>query len=174
MDKPAAMTIFTRLERWKDAGVISAEQCALLTGLARGEPRSVFLELNVLLYAGVLAFVAGLGWTVTTWSAQLGDLLILSVLSALFVVCFWYCFSRGPAWSPEQTPSPSLVFDYVLYLGSLTYDVKKVVVKPDDVIIVPPGVVHGWADIPDPVDYPSFRPSQNVMQAGRVNPTIAK
>jgi hypothetical protein len=124
MDKPAAMTIFTRLERWKDAGVISAEQRALLTGLARGEPRSVFLELNVLLYAGVLAFVAGLGWTVTTWSAQLGDLLILSVLSALFVVCFWYCFSRAPAWSPEQTPSPSLVFDYVLYLGSLTWTVE--------------------------------------------------
>jgi hypothetical protein len=27
---------------------------------------SFFLELNVLLYAGVLAFVAGLGWTVST------------------------------------------------------------------------------------------------------------
>ena len=31
--------------------------------------------------------------------------------------------------------------------------VKKVVVKPGDVVIVPPGVVHGWADIPDHVDY---------------------
>jgi hypothetical protein len=58
--------------------------------------------------------------------------------------------------------------------GGMAYDVKKVIVKVGDVVIVPPGVVHGWADIPDHVDYLSFRPSQNVMQAGWVNPTIAK
>jgi hypothetical protein len=58
--------------------------------------------------------------------------------------------------------------------GWMAYDVKKVDVKVGDVVIVPPGVVHGWADIPDHVDYLSFRPSQSVMQAGWVNPTIAK
>jgi hypothetical protein len=58
--------------------------------------------------------------------------------------------------------------------GGMAYDVKKVTVKVGDVVIVPPGVVHGWADIPDHVDYLSFRPSQSVMQAGWVNPTIAK
>ena len=57
--------------------------------------------------------------------------------------------------------------------GGVAYEVKKVQVKVGDVIIVPPGVVHGWADIPDHVDYLSFRPSQNVMQPGWVNPTIA-
>jgi len=58
--------------------------------------------------------------------------------------------------------------------GGMAYDVKQVAVKVGDVVIVPPGVVHGWADIPDHVDYLSFRPSQGVMQAGWVNPTIAK
>jgi mannose-6-phosphate isomerase-like protein (cupin superfamily) len=58
--------------------------------------------------------------------------------------------------------------------GGMAYDVKKVVVKPGDVVIVPPGVVHGWVDIPDHVDYLSFRPSQNVLGAGWVNPTIQK
>ena len=56
----------------------------------------------------------------------------------------------------------------------MAYDVTKVTVKVGDVVIVPPGVVHGWADIPDHVDYLSFRPSQNVLQGGWVNPTIAK
>jgi mannose-6-phosphate isomerase-like protein (cupin superfamily) len=56
----------------------------------------------------------------------------------------------------------------------MAYGVKKVVVKPGDVVIIPPGVVHGWADVPDHVDYLSFRPSQNVLQAGWVNPTITK
>ena len=60
------------------------------------EPFSLFLELNVLLYAGVVAFVAGLGWTVSTWSQQLGDVLVLTVLSIILAVCFWYCFSRAP------------------------------------------------------------------------------
>jgi hypothetical protein len=56
----------------------------------------------------------------------------------------------------------------------VAYGVRKVVVKVGDVVIVPPGVVHGWADVPDHVDYLSFRPSQNLMQGGWVNPTIAK
>lgn len=58
--------------------------------------------------------------------------------------------------------------------GGMAYAVKKVAVKVGDVIIIPPGVVHGWSDIPDHVDYLSFRPSQNVMQPGWVNPTIAR
>ena len=118
------MSILARLENWKQRGVISPEQQTLLAGLSRGEPVSVFLELNILLYAGVLAFVAGLGWTVSTWSQQLGDVLILSGLSILLAACFWYCFSRAAAWSPAETPSPSLIFDYVLYLGALTWSVE--------------------------------------------------
>ena len=117
------MTIFTRLEQWRERGVISPEQHSVLAGLSRGEPFSVYLELNVLLYAGVLAFAGGLGWTVSTWSEQLGDVLVLALLSAIAATCFWYSFSRAAAWSPTETSSPSLVFDYVLYLGSLTWSV---------------------------------------------------
>jgi mannose-6-phosphate isomerase-like protein (cupin superfamily) len=58
--------------------------------------------------------------------------------------------------------------------GGMAYGVKTVVVKPGDVVIVPLGAVHGWADIPDHVDYLSFRPSQNALAAGWVNPTIQK
>ncbi len=118
------MTILTRLEQWKEQGKISPEQCADLAGLARGEPFSLFLELNVLLYAGVLAFVGGLGWTVSTWSRQLGDVLVLTVLSTILAACSWYCFSRAPAWSPAETPAPSPIFDYVLYLGGLIWSLE--------------------------------------------------
>ena len=118
------MTILTRLEQWKEQGTISPEQQARLAGLARGEPFSLFLELNVLLYAGVLAFAGGLGWTVTTWSKQLGDIVVLTLLSAILAGCFWYCFSRVPAWSSAKTSSPNAIFDYVLYLGSLVWSVE--------------------------------------------------
>ena len=118
------MTTLSRLEQWKERGTISPEQHALLAGLSRGEPFSLFLELNVLLYAGILAFVAGLGWTVSTWSQQLGDVLVVSILSAMLAACLWYCFSRAPAWAPAETASPSLVFDYVLYFGSLIWSLE--------------------------------------------------
>jgi len=118
------MTILTRLEQWQERGIISSEQHTFLAGLSRGEPFSLFLELNILLYAGILAFVGGLGWTVSTWSQQLGDLLVVTALSAMLVACLWYCFSRAPAWSFSEVPSPRLVFDYVLYLGSLVWSVE--------------------------------------------------
>jgi hypothetical protein len=118
------MTILARLEHWKEQGSISPEQHAHLASLARGEPFSLFLELNLLLYAGVLAFVMGLGWTVTTWSKQLGDVLVVTILSAILAACFWYCFSRAPAWSSAETPAPGPIFDYMLYLGSLVWCVE--------------------------------------------------
>ena len=118
------MTILTRLEHWREQGAISPEQCVRLTRIAREEPFSLFLELNVLLYAGVLAFAAGLGWTVSTWSQQLGGVVIVAVLTVLLAACFWYCFSRALPWSPGQVPASSLVSDYVLYLGSLVWCVE--------------------------------------------------
>ena len=118
------MTIFARLDRWQQQGAISPEQHTYLSGLCRGEPFSLFLELNILLYAGVLAFVAGLGWTVTTWSQQLGDVLVVAVLSTILAACFWYCISRAPAWSFTETAAPTAIFDYVLYLGSLVWCVE--------------------------------------------------
>ena len=57
--------------------------------------------------------------------------------------------------------------------GGVGVGVRKVELKVGDVLIVPPGVIHGWADIPDHVDYLSFRPSHGVMKNGWVNPTIA-
>jgi hypothetical protein len=118
------LTILTRLEQWKEQRKISPEQHAHLAGLSREEPLSLFIELNVLLYAGVLAFVAGLGWTISTWSRQIGDVVLLTVLSTLLGACFWYCFSRAPVWASRETPAPSPIFDYVLYLGSLVWLVE--------------------------------------------------
>jgi len=42
----------------------------------------------------------------------------------IFGTSIWYCFSRAPAWSAAEVPSPGLIFDYVLYLGSLTWSLE--------------------------------------------------
>jgi hypothetical protein len=58
--------------------------------------------------------------------------------------------------------------------GGMAYEVVKKVVKPGDIIIVPAGVVHGWLDIPEHVDYLSFRPSPGILTAGWVHPVLKK
>ena len=59
--------------------------------------------------------------------------------------------------------------------GTITgADVVKKVVKTGDIIIIPAGVPHAWIDVPDHVDYLSFRPSDHVLEAGYVHPSIKK
>jgi len=53
-------------------------------------------------------------------------------------------------------------------------DVVTKEVKVGDIIIIPAGTPHGWSNIPDHVDYLSFRPSQSALTAGYVNPAIKK
>jgi hypothetical protein len=53
-------------------------------------------------------------------------------------------------------------------------EVVKRVVKTGDIIIIPAGVPHGWIDIADHVDYLSIRPSDHVLEAGYVHPSIRK
>ena len=53
-------------------------------------------------------------------------------------------------------------------------DVVKRNVKVGDIIIIPAGVPHGWSNIPEHVDYLSFRPSADILTAGYVNPALKK
>jgi hypothetical protein len=113
------VTTLDRLRDWNQTGILTDVQHGTLAALVRRERFSVFLELNAALYIGVLSFVAGLGWTFQTYSADLGDAFILATCSVLFGGCLYYCFSRGAQYSHGAVDSPSLAFDYVLYLGCL-------------------------------------------------------
>lgn len=78
-------------------------------------------------------------------------------------------FTDGYIVNGRHTPLPDLNGPSC---GGTAYDVIKKVVKPGDIVIVPAGVVHGWLDIPDHVDYLSFRPSPGILTAGWVNPAL--
>ena len=115
------MSVLSRLEQWKSTGAISSAQCDVLSALVRNDRFSVFVELNTLLYLGVLSFVAGVGWMVATYSARLGDAAILSSLTFVFCWSLYYCFARALPYSHHRVEHPGLAFDYVLYLGCLVF-----------------------------------------------------
>jgi hypothetical protein len=118
------MSILQYLERWKTTGAITGAQHDAITALVRKNPFSVFIELNALLYLGVLSLVAGAGWTIQTYAADLGDAAILSTLTVTFIGCLYYCFSRTPPYSHDEVESPGFAFDYVLYLGCLVFGLE--------------------------------------------------
>lgn len=118
------MTILEHLERWRAAGAIGGAQYETLDALVRKDRFSVFVELNAILYLGVLAFVGGVGWTIKTHFASLGDAVILSSLTLIFGFSLHYCFSRGRAYSNGRVDAHGFAFDYVLYLGCLVLGIE--------------------------------------------------
>jgi oxalate decarboxylase/phosphoglucose isomerase-like protein (cupin superfamily) len=47
--------------------------------------------------------------------------------------------------------------------------------QPGDIVIIPPGVLHVWTEIPDQVTYLSVRPDPaRVLPCGYVNPLLLK
>ncbi len=118
------MRILEQLDQWLDDGKVSAGQHALLSALASRRRLSLFVELNALLYVGVLSFAGGLAWTARTYADSWGDAAILAPATALFAACLYYCVTRVPPYSHERVEPPGFAFDYVLYLGCLTFAVE--------------------------------------------------
>jgi len=115
------MSALVSLDRWKRAGTISEAQHDAIAALVRRDRFSLFIELNALLYLGVLSLAAGAGWTIATYSARLGDIAVLVALTAVFGASLYYCFTRSAPYSHAKVEAPGMAFDYVLYLGCLIF-----------------------------------------------------
>lgn len=113
------MTTGERLDHWRANGVISEAQHGALGGIVRRERFSIYVELNALLYVGVVSIVAGLVWTFRDYVVNLGDAAILSILGLLMAGAFGYCLAKGPAYTNDEIESSSFGFDYVLYFACL-------------------------------------------------------
>src|SRR5437867_8098019 len=118
------MTMVERLSQWRDEGRITAPQFDLLGVIVRKERFPVSLELNALLYLGVVSIAAGVLWTVQTHFRSLGDTVIVLILTVIVSLCFWYCASRALPYSSGEVESPTAIFDYVLYLGCLVFAIE--------------------------------------------------
>ena len=78
----------------------------------------------------------------------------------------------------REAPADGQVYK-VLNGPSLSGNVKggyyTRLVKTGDIVVIPPDVFHGWAQVDDHVDYLSVRPDPDrVLPAGYVHPAIKK
>lgn len=118
------MTTLDVLERWRHEGHITPDQYDAIAALVSRRRISLFVDLNVLLYLGVLAFAGGLGSTIYTYAARWGDVAVLLPATALFAACVWYCSTHAAPFTRERAAALGIAFDYVLYLGCLVFAVE--------------------------------------------------
>ena len=107
------------VERLRGQGVLSAEQAALFSHVARRELVSVSPELRVLLYGGVLVAMAGVGLLVKQNFERIGPLAVAGALALAAAGCLFWVLRHAPPFSWRETASPHFAFDYLLLLGVL-------------------------------------------------------
>ncbi|MGD9906555.1 MAG: DUF2157 domain-containing protein [Vicinamibacterales bacterium] len=117
-------TVQQYLDAWAADGRISSDQHDAIGAIVSRRRMSLFVELNALLYLGVLAIAGGLAWTARTYADRWGDLAILGPATVLVAGCFAWVFATAPPYSTGRVTSASLVLDYVLYLGCLLLGVE--------------------------------------------------
>ncbi len=101
---------------------LSVEQLNSLLDIHGKRLFSVHYELRFFLYAGILLIIAGLGFTIKQYFAQLGDIAIIGTLTLCVCAAFIYCFIiKGNNYSNEEVTSPNLLFDYILFFGCTVY-----------------------------------------------------
>ena len=80
---------------------------------------SLFWELKTLLYTGVLLLSTGLGILVYKNIDSIGHQAILAFLALVTVGCHFFCYRKNPPFAWTKTNAQSILYDYLLLLGSL-------------------------------------------------------
>jgi len=100
-------------------GILPTETAGRLGRVARGELVSVRAELRLLAYTGVLLLMGGVGVLVKDNLERIGPLGIALGLAVGAGVCFAWIARRAAPFTPGESASTDLAFDYVLLLGAL-------------------------------------------------------
>lgn len=82
---------------------------------------SVFWELRILLYLGVLLFTAGSGILIYKNIDTIGHTFIILFITLVSAGCFMYCIKQSASFSLKKVDSPNSYFDYILLLACLTF-----------------------------------------------------
>ena len=81
---------------------------------------SLFRELRLLLYLGVLLLTGGMGIVVYKNIDTIGHQAILAFIALVTAGSFYYCLRKKTAFAWEKVEAPNSFFDYILLLGCLS------------------------------------------------------
>ena len=123
-------------------GILSSEQAALFSRVARRELVSVQVEIRALLYLGVLLLTSGVGIFVVEHHADIGRWAIAASIAMASTACLAWVIRSAPPFSWGEVESPSVAFDYVLLLGLLLFASDLAYVEAQFTLLGPRWVHH--------------------------------
>jgi hypothetical protein len=107
------------IDQLRQEHTLTPEAFERLESKSRYDLFSVFWELKILLYGGVLMVSTGLSILVYKNIDTIGHQAILALIALLTVSGYAYCFRHNALFSWQKTNSPNILFDYVLLLAAL-------------------------------------------------------
>ncbi len=98
------------------------EQINVLNKLKAYESNSLFSiywEIRMALYIGVLLFATGAGILIYKNIDSIGHVAILAFIGCVTLLCWLYCFKNGSPFAIKKVASAGILFDYLLLLAAL-------------------------------------------------------
>jgi len=80
---------------------------------------SLHQELKTILYLGIFMLTTGLGLLVYKNIDTIGHQVIVIIIAAITIGCFFYCSKQKLPFSTSKVEAPNSFFDYILLLGCL-------------------------------------------------------
>jgi hypothetical protein len=111
--------VVSAVEHLERRGVLAAGQAERFGRVARGDLVSVHADLRLLLYAGVLVTMAGVGVVVAQNLDRLGPVAIGVALGLSAAACLLWAAGRAAPFSWGEAAASHLALDYILLLGVL-------------------------------------------------------
>jgi hypothetical protein len=109
------------LNELRDKNFLTEDQHGQLDSILSKRVFSVYYELRIVLYLGVLLFTTGIGILIYKNIGDLGHLASIALLFILTAICFWYTFRNAMDYSNGKTTPQTPYYDYVVLLGCLLF-----------------------------------------------------
>ena len=110
------LALFERLNR---KGLISNRSMENVIRESGQKQYSLFWELNILLYLGILLLTSGLGILIYSKLNRIGHLAVVAGMAALAFLTYAICLRRKLPFSMGKVESKSIFLDYLLVLSCL-------------------------------------------------------
>jgi hypothetical protein len=101
-------------------GLISGATLQRVDAFEKSRLFSLFWELRLLLYLGVLLLTGGLGILVYKNIDTIGHQAVLAFIALVTAGCLFYCWRKKPPFNWDAVGAPTPYFDYILLLGCLS------------------------------------------------------
>src|SRR5262249_52605931 len=109
------------IARLRREGILSSEQAALFSRVARRELVSVRVEIRALLYLGVLLLTSGVGIFVVEHHSDIGRWAIAASIALASTACLAWVILSAPFLAWGEVEFLSVAFDFFLLLGLLLF-----------------------------------------------------